>query len=285
MACRIEVMNSSRRRRPNLIAFTVGFASTGLLATIPLPNAKAAEWADLRVTFVYEASEAPNRKRIAPLADATCMPESMMPLSEEFIVDPITMGIQNVALYIDSKNSGLQKSDTHPALQSVPSEPASLEIRKCVFEPHIFISRVGQKLKLINSDEYGHNPNFIFFANDPESRMQPPGQSVEIELANSEKTPSPIRCNIHPWMQAYVLVFDHPYTGVSDQHGVVNIEKLPAGKAITFKIWHESMAKSIDEVSFNGMPTIWPKGNFQLTLAPGMNDLGAIKIKPDEFKD
>ncbi len=277
-------MNPNRRRDPSLITFIVGFSWAGLIAAIPIPNARAVEWADLRLTFVYDASEAPTRKRIAPLADATCMPESLMPLSEELIVDPITMGIQNVVLYIDSKNSGLESSDTNPELRIAPSEPALLEIRQCVFEPHVFISRVGQQLKLINSDEYGHNPNFIFFANDPESRMQPPGQSVEIELANSEKAPSPIRCNIHPWMQAYVLVFDHPYTGVSDQHGIVHIEKLLAGKAINFKIWHESMAKSIDEVSVDGKPAMWPKGNFVLTLTPGMNDLGTVKIKPDEFK-
>ncbi len=245
----------------------------------------AAEWADLKLTFIYDASECPLRKRIAPLADASCMPLSLMPLSEELMVDPATMGIQNIAMYLDPKNSGLQDSDTHPELRRPSIEPTLFHLRGCVFEPHVFISRVGQKIKLINSDEYGHNPNFAFFANEPESRMHPPGHSVDIELAASEKAPSPVHCNIHPWMRAYVLVFNHPYVGISDHQGVLKIERLPVGKVINFKVWHENMEKSIDQVTLQDKPTLWTKGNVQLTLHSGMNDLGVVKIRPERFKN
>ena len=277
-------MKPSRLRIKFLITFTAIIVLAEAMGTTLAQISSTTEWADLRLQFVYDATEPPIRKRIAPLADGICMPESMMPISEDLIVDYETMGIQNVAFYVHPKDSGLQESDIHPDLRHVPSEPSTLTMRGCAFEPHVVISRVGQKLAIVNADEYGHNPNFVFFANEPESRMQPPGQTIAMTLAKSEKAPSPIRCNIHPWMQAYALVFEHPYSGVSDKKGVVTMEKLPVGQAIHFKIWHESMEKSIDEVSLDSKPAIWPKGNVVLTLAAGINDLGVIKIKPDKFK-
>ena len=249
-----------------------------------IAKAKDSEWADLQITFAYDDSICPVRKRIAPLDGENCIPESLMPFSEELIVDAETMGIRHVVMYLDPKNPGISPDDTHPELRMPPSEPAVLDAKGCVFEPHVFFSRVGQKLKLQNSDEYGHNPNIVFFANYPESRMHPPGHAVEMEFSISEKAPSPIHCNIHPWMRAYVLVFDHPYVGISNAQGRLTIEKLPAGKPINFKVWHESMEKSIDQVTFRGEPTHWTKGNVQLTLLAGMNDLGIVKIKPDKFK-
>jgi hypothetical protein len=85
-------------------------------------------------------------------------------------------------------------------------------------------------------------------------------------------------------MRAYLIVSDFPYAGVSDDKGMIKIEKLPANKPITFKVWHESQAKSISQVNFGGKDVEWSKGNVELTLKPGMNDLGVVKIKPDMFK-
>jgi hypothetical protein len=243
-----------------------------------------AHWADLRIQFIYDAPEPPPRKRIAPLDGENCIPESLMPLSEVLIVDPETMGIENIVLYLDPKNRSITKNDIHPDLRRPPAEPSVLDARGCAFEPHVFISQAGQKLRLMNSDQFGHNPNFNFFANDLETRMHPPGHTVELEFSKSEKAPSPIHCNIHPWMRAYVLVFDHPYTGISDRQGVLKIEKLPAGVPIDFKVWHESMEKSIDQVTLQDEPTLWPKGIVRWTLQPGMNDMGVVKIKPEIFK-
>ncbi len=265
-----------------IVALAEGFFALTSVST--RASANDSGWADLQLTFVYDASEHPPRKRIAPLDGENCIPESLMPLSEALIVEPATMGIENMVMYLDPKNAGITKNDIHPDLRRPSSEPSVLDARGCAFEPHVFISRVGQTLKLMNSDQFGHNPNFNFFANDLETRMHPPGHTVELGFSKSEKAPSPIHCNIHPWMNAYILVFDHPYSGISDHHGVLRIERLPAGKPITFKVWHESMEKSIDRVLFHGQPTLWPKGTFQWTLQPGMNDLGVVKIKPEMFK-
>jgi uncharacterized protein (DUF2141 family) len=37
-------------------------------------------------------------------------------------------------------------------------------------------------------------------------------------------------CNVHPWMKAWVSVFDSPYFSVSDKDGKFVIKNVPPGK-------------------------------------------------------
>ena len=270
-----SVFNSSKK-----LAFASG------LAFLVASSSQAQEWADLQLTIIYDAPKAPDRTPVDMSRDGECVKAhgDVKPLSEELIVDPGTMGIKNIALYPDTKKSGLELTDVHPDLKKAAAEPVVLDNNKCVFIPHVFSVRPGQTIKVLNSDQTGHNANFGFFQNEAINATVPPGGSKDIPVALGERAPTPVECNIHPWMKAHILIFDLPYSGVSDEKGVLKISKLPAGKPITFKIWHEKSDKSIDQVTFAGKEVEWTKGNFELTLKPGMNDLGVVKIKPTEFK-
>jgi plastocyanin len=249
-------------------------------------SAQAADWADLQITFVYDAAKVPERAPVDMSRDAVCVQThaDAKPLSEELLVDPATKGIKNVAFYPDTKKAGIEAGDVHPDLKTPSAEPVSLDNNKCVFIPHVLAVRPGQTIKVLNSDQTGHNANFGFFNNDAINAVVPVGGFKDIQVVKGERAPTPVECNIHPWMKAHVLIFDLPYSGLSDEKGVLKIEKLPAGKPITFKIWHENMDKSIDQVNFGGKDVEWSKGNVELTLKPGMNDLGVVKIKADKFK-
>jgi hypothetical protein len=48
----------------------------------------------------------------------------------------------------------------------------------------------------------------------------------------------PIRCNVHPWMEANIGVVDHPYYGVTDGGGSYSLRGLPSGE-YTIEAWHE----------------------------------------------
>ena len=39
-----------------------------------------------------------------------------------------------------------------------------------------------------------------------------------------------VKCNLHPWMNAWIHVFDHPYFAVTDADGKFEIKNAPAGK-------------------------------------------------------
>jgi len=49
-----------------------------------------------------------------------------------------------------------------------------------------------------------------------------------------------VKCDIHPWMSAYVGVFTNPFFDVTDANGKFSIEGLPPG---TYEVeaWHEKL--------------------------------------------
>jgi hypothetical protein len=49
-----------------------------------------------------------------------------------------------------------------------------------------------------------------------------------------------IRCEVHPWMSAYIVVTEHPYHSVTDVYGEYMIGEIPAG-TYKLRVWHESL--------------------------------------------
>jgi hypothetical protein len=84
----------------------------------------------------------------------------------------------------------------------------------------------------------------------------------------------PIACNYHPWESAYILPREDPYVAITAKDGTFRIPKLPAGK-LEFQVWQE-------RTGFLDTPQ-WPKGRFELTIKPGLNDLGTFKLSPKLF--
>jgi hypothetical protein len=85
----------------------------------------------------------------------------------------------------------------------------------------------------------------------------------------------PIACNYHPWESAYVLPLDHPYVAISTMDGTFRIPKLPVGQW-EFQVWHEKVGYDLDT-------PICKKGRFRMTIRPGGNDLGTVKLAPTMF--
>jgi hypothetical protein len=107
----------------------------------------------------------------------------------------------------------------------------------------------GQRLKIVNDAEIAHNVNWRGGPRNPGENILMGVKSERIfENFVPEMTPIVIRCNIHPWMDAYVRVFDHPYATLSlaepkakkesKDFGTYEIKYVPAGKARIFA-WHE----------------------------------------------
>lgn len=241
------------------------------------------EWGNLSMTFYFDSSDVPLRKPVEVPGDPLCMPENLKPLSEALLVDPQTKGIENIVFYLDTKLSPLETTQIHPELREPTHSNVDLSIRDCVYSPHVFLLRVGQKLSLFNADRYGHNPNFLFFNNDLESRLQPPDYTIELSPKLSEKAPTPIRCNLHPWMQAYAVVLDHPYVGISDRNGHLEIKNLPTEKELTFRIWHESLAGQLSFLTIRGEKKGLNQNRLRIKISQGENDFGRIPLPPSGF--
>jgi hypothetical protein len=72
-----------------------------------------------------------------------------------------------------------------------------------------------------------------------------------------------VRCDVHPWMQGWLGVLDHPYFGVSGPDGRVTLKNVPAGDYVV-GVWHERFGTREAKV------TVTPKASASaaVTFAP-----------------
>ena len=75
----------------------------------------------------------------------------------------------------------------------------------------------------------------------------PKGESRSYQFNKSGCIPV-LLCNVHPEMEAYVLVLETPYFAVSNKEGSYVIKNVPAGK-YTLKVWHEKLKEQSIEIT------------------------------------
>jgi plastocyanin len=127
---------------------------------------------------------------------------------------------------------GLAGAYTAPATQVV------LDQRGCAYSPHVFGIMAGQDLKILNSDETLHNIHSLPAASRQFNLAMP---RVGMELTQkftAKEVMVRIKCDVHPWMECWAGVLDHPFHAVSGDDGSFSIDRLPAG-TYTIEAWHE----------------------------------------------
>ena len=244
-----------------------------LLVALALAVPVGAQTADLKMQFVYDGDVSAPAKLDINKDVEFCGQHGLT--NEKLIVNPENRGVKNVVVYVFTGRGGTDLDDVAPRNQEL-----TLANENCRFEPRYVIAQTGDTLKVTNPDPVGHNANLNFFRNRAQNFTIPAGQEKSVLLEEPEPAPIPVDCNIHPWMRAYVVVLEHPFAAVSDADGVLEIKGLPAGKKVTFRVYHEAVAqgKSLDEVMIDGKKESWRRSRFDLTLGAGENDLGKVVI-------
>ena len=110
--------------------------------------------------------------------------------------------------------------------------PAALDQKDCVYAPQILAIQTGQKLVVKNSDMCVHNVDLTptVTGNQPHNDVQMAGAAdLTYTFANPEMFVT-FKCDVHPWMRAWVSVIDSPYFSVSDKDGKFVIKNVPPGK-------------------------------------------------------
>jgi plastocyanin len=133
--------------------------------------------------------------------------------------------------------SGGELADVVVYLKGVPSAstgasaaPVVLDQKGCLYTPQILAVQTGQKVVVKNSDPCVHNVHAKPAANPEANQVQMPGGA---DLTFTFDKPEPFlkfQCDVHPWMFAWVSVFDHPYFAVSGADGKFTIKNVPPGK-------------------------------------------------------
>jgi len=121
----------------------------------------------------------------------------------------------------------------------VPAMAPTLDQRGCTFRPHVLLAPTGATVQVLNSDPLTHNVHTAAFDNRSVNRTQPTGMgAIELNFDAPEKVK--IKCDLHPWMSAWIIVTDHPYHAVTDENGSFSLSNIPAG-SYTVEVWHESL--------------------------------------------
>lgn len=129
-----------------------------------------------------------------------------------------------------------------------PTEAKLLDQVGCMYVPHVFGIQVGQTLEIHNGDPTAHNIHFTPKKNKEFNKSQPKKNLVEKMTFKRAELMVPVKCDVHPWMNAFVGVMDHPFFGTTREDGTVTIEGLPGG-TYTLVAWHEKYGEMTFEVT------------------------------------
>jgi hypothetical protein len=148
--------------------------------------------------------------------------------------------LQNVFVYVKDGLGGLGFP--------IPTEPVLLDQDQCRYSPRVVGVRVGQPLRVQNSDPLLHNVRSNAVINQAFNKSTPiEGVGFTHAFATKEVM-VPFKCDVHGWMSAYVGVLDHPYFGTTGPDGRVVLGNLPPG-TYTIEAWHESLGTRTQQIT------------------------------------
>jgi plastocyanin len=122
----------------------------------------------------------------------------------------------------------------------VPAMDAVLDQKGCAYQPRVQVLPLGSQLALVNSDPALHTVHG--YAGDETvfnvaEAVQGQRKVVKLDAPALLK----VRCDVHPWMTAWVDVVENPYFAVTDAQGHFAIDGLLPG-TYTAHVWHERLA-------------------------------------------
>jgi plastocyanin len=187
----------------------------------------------------------PVAKTISMAADPVCAKEHPSPVLAQEVMADAEGDLQNVIVFV---SDGLGDRTFDP-----PSQPAVVEQKGCMYQPHVLAVRANQPLELINDDPTSHNIHPVPANNREWNKAEPPGSKMEEAFAR-EEVAIPVKCNVHPWMRGYIAVFKHPYFAVTGKDGSFDLSNLPPG-TYTIKAWHEKLGTATQSVTIGANET------------------------------
>ena len=193
--------------------------------------------------IVHFAGKAPERVRIDMSQDPVCSISTMENFSEQYVVDHGNLA--NVYLYV--------KSGPPAAMNAAPTGPIApviLDQKGCRYTPHVLAVERDEPVEFRNSDSTMHNIHTMptVAGNQVIDVSQGPGFAPQVRRFHAPELMMPVRCNNHPWMNAFINVSATPFFAVSAADGTFTITGLPAG-TYTLGAVHEKLGEQTLQVT------------------------------------
>jgi plastocyanin len=182
----------------------------------------------------------PTAKNIDMSANPVCMrAHSTAQASEEVVIN----GNNTVKYAFVWVKSGLPDKNWQ-----TPTAPVVLDQEGCMYKPHVIGVMTGQPIDIKNADPTNHNIHPLPQVNQEWNESQPPGSADKMQSFPRQEVLIPVKCNIHPWMRAYIGVVSHPFFAVTGDDGTYTLKGLPPG-TYTIEIVHEKYGKQEQQVT------------------------------------
>jgi len=162
---------------------------------------------------------APNVERRPGVSDLGAPPDRDLP------------DLRRSVVYLESAPRG--------AFDPGETTPASMDQRNETFVPHVLAITAGTVVDFPNSDRFYHNVFSLSKAARFDLGRYAKGKSKSVRFDQ----PGIVRvfCEIHSHMNAFILVFAHPFFAMTDADGRYRINNVPTG---TYNVvaWNEGVA-------------------------------------------
>ena len=129
--------------------------------------------------------------------------------------------------------------------------PVVLDQKGCRYIPHVIGTMVGQPVEFRNNDRTMHNINIVPPGSDDNTGLdisQPPMAGTEQHVFHATGFMIPVRCNNHPWMEAFLNIVKNPFFAVSNADGTYKIQGLPPG-TYTLVAVHEKLGTQSQQIT------------------------------------
>jgi plastocyanin len=256
VAVRMERVIEQLKRWGYVVSLTAHSAAT--TATKPSPSGESSRRpsaASVTGTVTFDG-KVPTLRPLAMVGDPACAMKHSAPVPNEMLVlgNGNTMG--NILVWV---SKGLPAGRTFP----VPDTPVTLDQNGCLYKPHVMGIMVGQTYRILNSDGVLHNIHTLPKVNAPFNKGMPPTLKEATTVFNKPEEVFHIKCDVHPWMSAYIAVFTHPFFSVTGTDGNFTISGLDPG-AYEITAWHEKLGSQTASVTVGANET--KARNFMFTV-------------------
>ncbi len=123
------------------------------------------------------------------------------------------------------------------------AEPKLMDQQGMKFIPKVLPVLVGTPVNFPNNDNTWHN---VFSPSEVKKfdlGLYPPGEKRNVTFNKAGVVR--ILCNVHPNMEAHIVVKEHPFFTVPNTQGNYRIPALPLGK-YTLEVWHPELGTKVE---------------------------------------
>jgi hypothetical protein len=209
-------------------------------------DAQGNQWGNIKGRITWGGKDIPKQQPIAAVNTspdkAACHKDGNVVVDEKWVVNPKNKGLRWTFVWLANEDVKNKDLPIHPSLKAPKADKVVMDQPLCAFAPHAIVLREGQVLVAKNSAAVSHNFKWTgnpTTANAGNNVLIAPGNAFDIKGLVADRLPIKIECNIHPWMNGWVRVFDHPYYALTDADGAFEFKDAPAG---TYRliVWHGS---------------------------------------------